>query len=197
MRYWIVFTQQLILGKIKFHSITVIQHFVRWIWKFCCLYGHFIGWFLKLEEILCVSIQAPTIQYAYRWHLRYDISMYWWIVTPLVKIGNFFGRVTSKFDGWPWKTIGQLFYTTSSIVHHLKVIGKFKVKLQSGRVQFGSKSAIFCPVWPWNLMDDLEQGKSEGFDSYDRPCNLTQIGFKSSIFQPVWPWNLMDDLEKL
>ena len=40
------------------------------------------------------------------------------------------------------------------------------------------------------------QGKSEGFESCDRPSNLTQIGFKSSICQPVWPWNLMDDLEK-
>ena len=28
-----------------------------------------------------------------------------------------------------------------------------------------------------------KQGKSEGFDSCDRPSNLTQIGFKSSIFQ--------------
>ena len=36
-----------------------------------------------------------------------------------------------------------------------------------------------------------KQGKSEGFDSCDRPNNLTQIGFKSSIFQPVWPWNLI------
>ena len=45
-------------------------------------------------------------------------------------------------------------------------------------------------------MDDLEQGKSEGFDSCDRPSNLTQIGFESSIFQPVWPLNLMDDPEK-
>ena len=41
-----------------------------------------------------------------------------------------------------------------------------------------------------------KQGKSEGFDSCDRPSNLTQIGFKSSIFQPVWPWNLMDDPKK-
>ena len=31
----------------------------------------------------------------------------------------------------------------------------------------------------------LQQGKSEGFDSCDRPSNLTQTGFKSSIFQPV------------
>ena len=30
----------------------------------------------------------------------------------------------------------------------------------------------------------IKQGKSEGFDSCDRPNNLTQIGFKSSIFQP-------------
>ena len=42
----------------------------------------------------------------------------------------------------------------------------------------------------------LKQGKSEGFDSCDRPSNLTQTGFKSSIFQPVWPWYLMDDPKK-
>ena len=42
----------------------------------------------------------------------------------------------------------------------------------------------------------LKQGKSEGFDSCDRPSHLTQMGFKSSTFQLVWPWNLMDDLEK-
>ena len=30
-----------------------------------------------------------------------------------------------------------------------------------------------------------QQGKSEGFDSCDRPSNVAQIGFKSSIFQPV------------
>ena len=41
-----------------------------------------------------------------------------------------------------------------------------------------------------------KQGKSEGFDSCDRPGNFTEIGFKSSIFQPVWPWNLMDDPKK-
>ena len=39
----------------------------------------------------------------------------------------------------------------------------------------------------------MKQGKSEGFDSCDRPSNLTKIGFKTSIFQPVWRQNLMDD----
>ena len=32
---------------------------------------------------------------------------------------------------------------------------------------------------------NVKQGKSEGFDSWDRPSDLTQIGFESSIFQPV------------
>ena len=42
---------------------------------------------------------------------------------------------------------------------------------------------------------DTGQGKSEGFDSCDRPSNVTQTEFDSLIFRPVWPWNLMDDLE--
>ena len=33
----------------------------------------------------------------------------------------------------------------------------------------------------------IQQGKSEGFDSCNRPSNLIQIEFESSIFQPVWP----------
>ena len=58
--------------------------------------------------------------------------------------------------GWPWKTIGHLFCIMSSFVYHFKVIGEFELELQSGNAQFGSKSAIFCPMWPRNLMDDLE-----------------------------------------
>ena len=74
-----------------------------------------------------------------------------------VKMGDLLSRVTLKFDGWPWKTIGHLFYVALSFMHHFKAIGELKLKLQSGNAQFGSKSAIFCPVWPWNLTDDLEK----------------------------------------
>ena len=74
-----------------------------------------------------------------------------------VKIGDFLSRVTLKFDGWHWKTIGQLSYATLSFVHHFKAIGEFKLELQSGNAQFGLKWAIFCPMWPWTLMDDLEK----------------------------------------
>ena len=34
----------------------------------------------------------------------------------------------------------------------------------------------------FEIVKDHKQGKSEGFDSCDRPSNLTQIGFQSSIF---------------
>ena len=69
---------------------------------------------------------------------------------------RFFSHVTLKFDWWPQKIIGHLLHITSSFVHHLKSLSEFKLELQSGNAQFGSKSAIFCPVWPWNSMDDLE-----------------------------------------
>ena len=62
-----------------------------------------------------------------------------------------------KFDGWPWKTIGHLFYTTPNFVHHFKAIGEVKPELQSGKAQVGSKLVIFCPASLWNLMDDLEK----------------------------------------
>ena len=74
-----------------------------------------------------------------------------------VKIGDFLSRVILKFHEWLSKSIGHLFYTTSSFVHHFKAIYKLKLELQSGNTQFGSKSAIFCPVWPKNLTDDLEK----------------------------------------
>ena len=68
--------------------------------------------------------------------------------------------MTLKFDGWPRKIIVQLFYTKSSFVHHLKSIGKFQLKLQSGNAQFGSKSSNFLPMWTWNLTDDLENNRA-------------------------------------
>ena len=75
-----------------------------------------------------------------------------------VKISDFFlPRVTLKFDGWPSKTIGHLFYATSSLERHFMAISQFKLGSQSGNSKFWSKSAVFCHVWPWNLTNDLEK----------------------------------------
>ena len=76
-----------------------------------------------------------------------------------VNIGYVLSRVTLKFDGWPWKTIGHLFSAVSSFLQHFIAIGEFKLELQSGNAQFESNSTIFRAMWPWNLTDDLEKQK--------------------------------------
>ena len=61
--------------------------------------------------------------------------------------------MTLKFDRWPWKTIGHLFYATSSFVHHFVAIGEFKLELQSGNAQSRSNSTIFraCDLEIWQM----------------------------------------------
>ena len=46
-----------------------------------------------------------------------------------VKIDDFYSLVSLQFDVWPWKTIGHLFYATSSFVHHFVTIGEFKLEI--------------------------------------------------------------------
>ena len=77
------------------------------------------------------------------------------VISNWIQIINFSARVTVKFDGWPRKTIGHFFYTTSSFVHHFKSIGEFKLELQSGNAQSGSNLTIFRAMRPCNLRDDL------------------------------------------
>ena len=76
-----------------------------------------------------------------------------------------------------WWMIGHLFYGTLSFVHHFIAIGEFKLKLQSGNAQFGSKSAIYCPLWPWNLTDDLEN---------NRAPLLSNIKLYASFHRNMW-----------
>ena len=109
--------------------------------------------------------RAPLLSY---FKLRASFRSHWWIQTwvtvrkrPIwVKFDDFYSRVTFKFDGWPWKTIGHLSYATSSFVHHFVAIGVLELELESGKAQFGSNSTIFRAVWPWNLTDDLENNRA-------------------------------------
>ena len=98
-----------------------------------------IGHYVKL----CASFQII---------FKLELQSEKWKRSIQVKIGDFLSRVTLQFVRWPWKTIGHLFYTTSSFVHHFKSIGEFKFELLSGNVQLGLKSAIFfvpCDLEIW------------------------------------------------
>ena len=124
-----------------------------------CFFG---SYGLEIWQMTLKNNRAPLLCYfklcaschSHKWNLT-GVSVR---KRPIwVKIDYFMSRVTLKFDGWPWKTIGHLFYCTSSHVHHFVVISEFKLEVQSGNAQFGSKSESFCPLWPWNLTDDLEK----------------------------------------
>ena len=127
-----------------------------------------------------------------------------------VKIGNFLSSVTFKFEGWLWKTIGYLFYVASSFVHHFIAINEFKLELQSGNAQFGSKSIFLSRVtlkfdrWPWKTIGHLFYATSSfvhhfvaiGEFKLELQSGDAQFGSKSTIFLAVWPWNFTDNLEK-
>ena len=65
----------------------------------------------------------------------------------------FLSCVNFKFDWWPCKTTGHLFFATSSIVHHFIAISELKLELQSGNALFRWKSAIFftCDLEIWQM----------------------------------------------
>ena len=116
------------------------------------------SWWLKIKSTWqeCYNTQSCTSNNKAK--LRDSIAPTGqWSHSNWIQVIDFSANVTLKFDGWPLKIIGHLFLTTSSFVHHLKSIGKFQLRLQSGNAQFGSNWAIFCPGWTWNLTDDLEK----------------------------------------
>ena len=102
--------------------------------------------------------RAPLLYYI---KLCASFQIHQWVQTGVivrkrpiwVQIYDFFSCVTLKFDQWPWNTIGHLFNATSSFVHHFVVIGEFKLELQSGNAQFGSKSTFFylCDLAIWHM----------------------------------------------
>ena len=115
---------------------------------------------LEIWRITLQSYRAPLLCY---FKLCASFHTHWWFRISVtvrkrsirVKIDDFLSRVTLKFDGWPCKTIGHLFYATSSFVQHFVAIGEFKLELQSGNAQSGSNTTIFRAVRPWNLMNYL------------------------------------------
>ena len=127
-----------------------------------------------------------------------------------VKIGNFLSCVTLKFDGWPWKTIGHLFHLASSFLHNFIAISEFKLELQSGNIQFGSKWMFFVPcdleIWQMTLKNNktpllcyfklCASFCSHWWIQTGVTVRKPQFWSKWTIFWAVWPWNLTDDLEK-
>ena len=97
-----------------------------------------------------------------------------------VKIGDFLSCVTLKFDGWSWKTIGLLFYGTSSFAHHLIPIGEFKL--------YYWVTVRKCPIWV--KVDDCFSRVTLKFDGWpwknDRARLLSNVKLDASFHHHMW-----------
>ena len=129
----------------------------------------------EIWQMTLKNNRAPLLTY---FKLCASFHSHWWIQTGVtvrkrpiwVKIGDFLSSVTLKFDRWPWKTIGHLFYATASYVHHFVAICEFKLELWSGNAQIGTKFALtsdltFCMDITsvsgnnsWKFYDDMAMG---------------------------------------
>ena len=81
---------------------------------------------------LCAIFQS---HWQSHWHIQTGVTVPKRSIQ--VKIGDFLSWVTLKINIWPSKTIGHLFYTTPSFMHHFKSIGEVKLELQPGKAQVG------------------------------------------------------------
>ena len=117
-------------------------------------------WWMTLENNM-----APLLYYL---KLCASFQSHQWIQTRItvqkhsirVKISHFLSRVTLKFDEWPWKTIGHLFYVASNFVHYFIAISEFKLELQSGPIwvkinDFLSRVTLKFDGWPWKTIGHL------------------------------------------
>ena len=120
-------------------------------------------------------------------------------------------RVNLKFDGWRYKTIGQLFYVDSSFVHHYIDISEFNWSHSPEPPNLGQNWWFFLSHvtlkfdrWPWKTIGHLICTTSSfvhhfvaiGELKLELQFENAQFGSKLTISWAVWPWNLTDDLEK-
>ena len=130
--------------------------------------------------------KAPLLYYI---KLCASFQIHLWIQTGVtvqkcsirVKIGNFLSRMNLKFDGWPWKTRGHLFYTTLSFVQHFKAIGTFKLDMLN-----------LVQNWQFFVPGDFENGRMTLKNDrapllyYVKLCALFRIHWWSQTWVTAW-----------
>ena len=154
-------------GHIFYATSSFVQHFVAigefklelhsWNARFGSKLTFFKPCGLQTWQMTLKNNSAPILCY---FKLCTSFRILWWIKTGVaiqkctfwVKINIFFSRVTFKLGGWPWKTIGHLFYETLSFVHHFNAIDKTysPEMLNSGQNRrYLSRVTEKCYGWLW------------------------------------------------
>ena len=98
----------------------------------------------------------------------------------------FLSRLILKFDGWSWKIIGHLFYTTLSFVRHFQAIGIFKLELQSVKCSIRVKIGdLFVPGDFENWCMTLKNNRAPLL-YYIKLCAWLQIHWWSQAWVTAW-----------
>ena len=145
-----------------------------------CVALKFDGWPWKTVRHLFCATSSFVLHFIAIYEFKMELQ------SGNAKFGSksaiFLSCVTLKFDGWPWKTMRHLFCATSSFVLHFIAICEFKSELQSGNAKFGSKSVIFCHVWPWplTLTFCMDITSVNGNNSWKFLCSWSASKFKCS-----------------
>ena len=120
-------------------------------------------WDLEIWRMTLQNNRAPLLCYL---KLCASFFSHWWIqiwVTvrkrPIwVKFNDFWSRATLKFDGWPWKTIGHLFYATSSFVQHFVPLVKSNLSYSPETPNLGQIRRFLEPcdleIWRMTLQNN-------------------------------------------
>ena len=140
-----------------------------------------------------------------------SFQTHWWIQTAVtvqkcsiwVKIGDFLSCVTLKFDRWPWKTIGHLFYATSKPSVNSNWSDSPETLNSAKNQRYLARLTVKFHGWPWKTIGRLFYATSIIMHHFIAICEFkleiqsknAQFGSKSTIFLAAWPWNLTDDLE--
>ena len=117
---------------------------------------------LQIWWMTSINNRAPLLSYI---KLCASFQTHWWIQTAVtvqkcsiwVKIDDFLSCVALKFDGWPWQTIGHLFYATSKLCTWFQSHRWIQTGVIVRKRSILLKISDICPLWPWNFMDDLEK----------------------------------------
>ena len=105
------------------------------------------------------------------------------------------------------KIIEHLFDTTLSFVHHFKSISEFKLELQSGNTQCGSKLTIFvpCDLEIWRMTLKINKAPLQCYCKLFAPLmdsnwnyspEAPNLGKIRRFIFPMWPCNLTYVLKK-
>ena len=154
-----------------------------------------VFWEYPRRPMITHNMDSYQIRSQNKANLRDLIAATGLVISNWIQTVNFSARVTLEFDLWPRKTIGHFFYTMSSFVQAF-------CDWPSNLTQIGLDSSIFQPVLPWNLMDDPKQGKSEGFESCDRPIirkrpiwvKIGDVLSRVTLKFDGWPWKTIGHL---